>query len=139
MYDNALFILSAVPDACPSFNKVNDAAVRVYQIMIDKESLEALQAAKATWASAHTYDSAREAAEYLALVSPYSTCVAEADKLGAEIKEFVVKEHEYDKALQEKLIKMEHDLEKSRIKAWRDVGVAYGENQQQTVVYNRWW
>lgn len=34
---------------------------------------------------------------------------------------------------------MEYDLEKENIKAWRDVGVAYGQNQQQTVVYNRWW
>lgn len=139
MYDDALFILCAVPDACPSFKKVNDAALRIYQIMIDKESLEALQAAKAVWAAAHTYESAQEAAEYLALISPYSTCVDQADKLAAEIKAFVAKEHEYDKALQEKLIKMEYDLEKENIKAWRDVGVAYGQNQQQTVVYNRWW
>ena len=138
-YDEALHILSEVPDVCPSYGKVCDAALRIYQIMIDKSSLEALQAAKAVWASAHTYEGATKAANFLALVSPYSSCIQEAENLFNEIKDFVTKEHAYDKEWKEKVFTSEQKLESENIRAWRDVGVAYGNNQKQEVTYNRWW
>lgn len=138
-YDEALHILSEVPDVCPSYGKVCDAALRIYQIMIDKSSLEALQAAKAVWASAHTYEGATKAANFLALVSPYSSCIHEAENLFNEIKDFVTKEHAYDKEWKEKVFTSEQKLESENIQAWRDVGVAYGNNQKQEVTYNRWW
>ena len=138
-YSEALHILAMVPDVCPSYGKICDAALRIYQIMIDKTSLEALQKAKSIWAAAHTYEGAEKAASYLALVSPYSSCTAEADKLAKEIKDFVTKEHAYDQKWNETLLDRTFDLEENRTKAWRDVGVAYGKNQKQPVTYNRWW
>lgn len=144
-YESALYILSTVPDCCEGYDKVNDAAVRVYQIMIDQESLKALQHAKSAWTSAHSREAAAEAGGYLAEVSPYSSCYVEAESLAAEIKKFVVEEHAYDRKMQEEALdwerKMEAErnrLEAERTKAWRDVGVAYGNNQQP-VDYTMWW
>lgn len=113
--------------------------------MIDAESLKMLQKAKTVWAAGHNYEAAEEAGMYLAEVSPYSSCYAEAEALAAEIKEFVISERAYDREQAEEEIdwlrKMEErrmDLEEKQIDAWRDVGIAYGENQQE-MHYDMWW
>lgn len=144
-FESALYILSAVPDVCEGYDRVNDAAIDVYQKMIDAESLMMLQKAKTVWAAGHNYEAAEEAGMYLAEVSPYSSCYAEAEALAAEIKEFVISERAYDREQAEEEIdwlrKMEErrmDLEEKQIDAWRDVGIAYGENQQE-MHYDMWW
>ncbi|MBQ8494095.1 MAG: hypothetical protein IJ464_07480 [Alistipes sp.] len=144
-YESALYILSAVPDVCEGFDKVNDAAIEVYQKMIDGESLKNLQKAKTVWAAGHSYEAAEEAGGYLAEVSPYASCYAEAEALAEEIKEFVIEERAYDREQAEEQIdwwrtmaENEQYLEEKRVDAWREVGVAYGENQQEQH-YGMWW
>lgn len=144
-YESALYILSAVPDVCDGFDKVNDAAIEVYQKMIDGESLENLQKAKTVWAAGHSYEAAEEAGKYLAEVSPYSSCFEEAEALAEEIKEFVIEERAYDREQAEeqidwwrKMAENEQYLEEQKIDAWREVGVSYGENQPEEN-YKMWW
>lgn len=137
-YSEALFILACIPDVCTGYEKVNDAALRIYQIMIDYDSLQALQRAKAAWASSHSYEAAVKACEWLAEVSPYSSCYAEAEALAAEIKAFSIEEHGWTREQQEKFLDWTYQHEDKRVDAWRDVGVAYGNNQQP-VDYAIWW
>ena len=144
-YESALYVLSVVPDVCAGYDKVNDAAMDVYQKMIDAESIKLLQKAKAVWAAGRSYDAAQEAGSYLAEVSPYSSCYDEVEALVAEIKEFVVAERQYDREQAEeeidwlrKIAERELDVSERQIDAWRDVGVAYGENQQRQY-YRVWW
>ena len=140
-----MYVLSVVPDVCAGYDKVNDAAMDVYQKMIDAESIKLLQKAKAVWAAGRSYDAAQEAGSYLAEVSPYSSCYDEVETLVAEIKEFVVAERQYDREQAEaeidwlrKIAERELDVSERQIDAWRDVGVAYGENQQRQY-YRVWW
>lgn len=144
-FEQALHLLSSVPDACEGYDRVNDAAIEVYQLMIDNESLMLLQKAKMVWAAGRSYEAAEEAGWYLAEVSPYSSCFAEAERLAAEIKAFVIKERKYDREQAEeaidwarKMAERKLDLDAYYIDAWRDVGVAYGENQQERT-YDVWW
>lgn len=144
-YESALYVLSAIPDVCCGYDKVNDAAMDVYQMMIDAESLKLLQQAKAVWAAGHNYEAAQEAGAILAEVSPYSSCYNEVEVLVNEIKEFVIAEHQYDREQAEeeidwlrKIAERELDVSEKQINAWRDVGVAYGENQQEQH-YRVWW
>ena len=81
----------------------------------------------------------------MAEVSPYSSCYDEVEALVAEIKEFVVAERQYDREQAEeeidwlrKIAERELDVSERQIDAWRDVGVAYGENQQKQY-YRVWW
>ena len=137
-YNEALFILACIPDVCEGYEKVNEAALGIYQIMIDYDSLIALQHAKAAWASSHSYEAAVAACEYLAQVSPYSTCYAEAEALAAEIKAFGVDEHSWTREQTEQFRNWYYQHQDRRIEAWRDVGMAYGNNQQP-INYEVWW
>ena len=144
-FEQALYILSVVPDVCEGYNRINDAAVDIYQKMIDNESLVMLQKAKTIWAAGHSYEAAMEAGEYLAEVSPYSTCYDKAEALASEIKEFVIAERAYDRQQAEQEIawsrmmaEKEHALKEKEIDAWKAVGVAYGQNQP-TQSYEMWW
>ena len=135
-FEAALYLLASIPEACPSYSKVSDAAVVIYQQMIDGESHKMLQKAKLAWATGHSYEAAIEAGEYLAEVSVYSSYYDEAEALAKEIKEFVISERAYDRKQQEEALvwerKMElerNKLEQQSIEAWKSVGVAYGENQ----------
>lgn len=144
-YESALYVLSVVPDVCAGYDKVNDAAMDVYQKMIDAESIKLLQKAKAVWAAGRNYEAAQEAGAILAEVSPYSSCYDEAEVLIAEIKEFVIAERQYDREQAEqeidwlrKIAERELDISEKQVDAWRDVGVAYGQNQQEQH-YRVWW
>ena len=144
-FEKALYLLSMVPDACEGYGRVNDAAIAVYQKMIDGNSLKMLQKAKSVWAAGHDYAAAEEAGLYLAEVSPYSSCFAQAEALVAEIKEFVISERQYDRKQAEeeiawlrKIAENEQDIERNRVNAWREVGVAYGNNQPKQT-YDMWW
>ena len=144
-FEQALYILSVVPDVCEGYDKINDMAVEVYQKMIDNESLMLLQKAKTLWAAGQNYEAAMEAGNYLAQVSPYSSCFAEAEALAVEIKEFVIAERAYDRAQAEEELAWTRMMEEKRldvevieIEAWKEVGVAYGQNQP-TQSYEMWW
>lgn len=144
-YDEALFLLSQIPDVCEGYDKVNAAAINVYQKKLDEESIAALQKAKTAWAAGQNYAAAMEAADYLALVSPYASCYADAEKLIANIRNFVNAQRSYDQKQREEAVAWERKMEEQEnvlrsqeIDAWRDVGVAFGENQQP-VTYDVGW
>jgi hypothetical protein len=87
-------------------------------------------------------NSAEAAAAYLAKIDPNSSCYAEAkvlnDKMAKRVKE--IDQREWNFALKQQQDQV--DIEKATIKAARDIGVAYGENQPdviyETAIYG-WW
>lgn len=141
----ALYELSTVPEVCKGYDKVVAKAQEVYQKMIDSESLAALQKAKMIWKTGHNYESASKAGEYLATVSPYSSCYADAEALADEISGFVQSERAYDKQQDQAQLDWERKMEMERnkresesIAAWRAIGEAYGKNQQPQTYHVNW-
>ena len=116
-YEEALYALAVVPDICEGYDKISAQGVDVYQKMIDEESFKAYSKAKNVWGSGHTYEAAAEAGNYLAEVSPYATCYADAETLAAEIKKFVTDEHAYERKKEEEQLARERKLEDDQI-AW---------------------
>lgn len=144
-FESALYLLSTVPNVCDGYDKIADAAVRMYQTMIDYEGQKLLQKAKLVWATGHSYDAAIEAGEYLAEISPNANCYDKAEALATEIQKYVISERNYDKKQAEnevawirKMAENERKLTEKYLNAWRDVGVAYGQNQPDQV-YHVWW
>ena len=144
-FESALYLLSTVPNVCDGYDKIADAAVRMYQTMIDYEGQKLLQKAKLVWAAGHSYDDAIEAGEYLAEISPNANCYDKAETLATEIQKYVISERNYDKKQAEnevawirKMAENERKLTEKYLNAWRDVGVAYGQNQPDQV-YHVWW
>ena len=68
---------------------------------------------------------ARKAGEYLAQILPDAACYGEAMELYKEIKSKVLDDWKFEMKIYQDGV----DIEKERIKAMRDIGVAWGEHQ----------
>lgn len=131
-WDEALWILSSVPECVSDYSRVEDMIVEIYQERIDRDCTAKLQQARAAWSVTKDAQAAQEAIAILAKIHPASKCNAEIDALIAEIATGA------DEALQRQLDELafqrqiqleELDIRRAEIEAGRAVGIAYGENQ----------
>jgi hypothetical protein len=128
-YDEALAKLSSIPEACKDcYFKALEASGPIYLKFIERDCKKKLNEASNVWAANQSLEGAEQTAAILSTIDPAAPCSKDIKpltaKIAARIKE--INNREWD-------FKM---LEKDRINAWRDVGVAYGEGQPKTVVYN---
>ena len=139
-FDAALAELMQVPDVCKEcYDKCMAAAQPIYQEKINQEGAKLLAEARGVWSAGQDVAAAEAAAAILAQVNPQSSAFAGAESLNAEMAKRV---KELDKREWDFMLKQQQDevdLEKASIKAIRDIGVAYGENQQPTTYNVVWW
>jgi hypothetical protein len=136
-FDEAIWKLTSVPDVCTEcWNKCMAAVAPIFQQKIDFECKTKLTEANNLWNAGQSYDAAQQAGAILATIDPKASCFNEAkalsDKIGKRILEVDKREwnFKYDKEI---------GLERDMIKAYRDVGVAYGNGQPQNVTYKSFW
>lgn len=137
-YDRALYILSGVPsinNEC--YQRATALIGPVYQQKIDKDCKVNLQNARNIWNTRQDYDAAINAVQYLAAIEPSSNCFRDAQRMSNEIGRRMkeIDDREWNFVLKNQ------DLQARKIDAARAVGVAYGENQPQSMTYNLrgWW
>ena len=139
-FDAAIAELMQVPDVCKEcYDKCMAAAQPIYQEKINQEGAKLLAEARGVWSAGQDVTAAEAAAAVLAQVNPQSSAFAGAESLNAEMAKRV---KELDKREWDFMLKQQQDevdLEKASIKAIRDIGVAYGENQQPTTYNVVWW
>lgn len=133
-YDEALYILSNFPTMCKSFAKSIEVGNEIYQLYVDYNAQQYLQNAKAAWMAQQNAVGAAAAGEWLSQILPEATCYPEAVALYEEIKAKVLEDWKFEMKQYEDGV----DLEKQRIEAWKEVGVAYGKNQQPTTTNLSW-
>lgn len=136
-FDEAIWSLTSVPDVCTEcWNKCMAAVAPIFQQKIDFECKTKLTEASNLWNAGQSWDAAQQAGAILATIDPKASCFNEAkalsDKIGKRILEVDKREwnFKYDKEI---------GLERDMIKAYRDVGVAYGNGQPQNVTYKSFW
>lgn len=134
MYDDALNLLSSIPEACTScFNQAAPVLQNVYAAKINYDCKKILNEANLLWNANQDSYTANTISEMFANISPNAKCISEVKQLGnkiaARIKEVDKREWNY-------IFAKDIELEKDKIKAIRDIGVAYGNGQAKTVVYN---
>lgn len=139
-FDAAIAELMQVPDVCKEcYDKCMAAAQPIYQEKINQDGAKLLAEARGVWSAGQDVAAAEAAAAILAQVNPQSSAFAGAESLNAEMAKRV---KELDKREWDFMLKQQQDevdLEKASIKAIRDIGVAYGENQQPTTYNVVWW
>ena len=133
-YEAALFELTAIPDACKCYDRALEVTADIYQQYIDYLCDVNLAQARSAWAAEQNSFGAKKAGEYLAYIYPDAKCYNEAMSLYREIKDKVLDDWKFEMKIYQDGV----DLEKERIKAWRDVGVAYGNHQQPISNYVNW-
>jgi len=112
-----------------------DAVAPIYQKQIDRQCKIDMTEAKSAWNVSQDANAANQAANYLGRIDPNSICYDEAQTLSNQISKRIkeLDQREWDFKLKKQ--QDEVDLEKATVKAARDIGVAYGENQK-AAVYN---
>ena len=126
--DEALYHLALVPECCTKYEEVMEVALTIYQARVDKESQQLLFAAQAVWAAGNDAEAAQRAAEYLIQIDPGAACYPQASKLLAEIKTKSSANAPWD--FEMKKFDAQVELQKLKIEAAKEVGIAYGNNQQ---------
>jgi hypothetical protein len=142
-YDAAIAKLFSIPEVCKEcFDKAMNAVPPIYQMQIDRQCKKDLMEANNVWSTNQDYFGAEKASAFLANIDPNASCFSEAkvlnDKIAKKIKEIDQREWSFTLKQQQDAV----DIEKASIKAARDIGVAYGENQPdviyETAIYG-WW
>lgn len=138
-FDEAIYMLSAVPDACTDcFNKSLVVAQDIFDKKINMECKVKLQEAKLLWASNPTVEGANLVSDILKDINPRSSCYKDVVSFTNSVAKRVL---EIDGREWKFKVDQEIGLERDRIKAIRDIGVAWGNGQPKSVVYNvrGWW
>jgi hypothetical protein len=143
-FDLAIFTLSKVPQVSKAcYEKCLNMVLPIYKKKINLECATILRNAKAKWSSAQTIESADEVAKMISLIPMGSSCDAEVKSFVGDVAKQVktLQNRDWDFAV--KVYNDEVSIQKATIKAIRDIGVAYGNNQpSQTYdinVIRTWW
>lgn len=134
-YAESLAILAAVPEASTCFNKIKAKTISTYNKSIEYDCKVKLAEARGIWAANQDINAANDAAALLASIEPNASCFRNVKGLYSKIASRVKDLSDRDWNYKLKVL----DTEKSRIKAARDVGVAYGNNQKQNTYNIRGW
>jgi hypothetical protein len=136
-FDEAIFKLTSVPEVCKDcYDKSMDAVAPIFQRQIDRDCKLKLAEATNLWSANQSVEGANQVGEILAAIDPSASCFGEVkalyNKIAARVKVLDAREWNY------KL--KEQAQESERIKAYRDIGVAYGNGQPKTIYNVRgWW
>jgi hypothetical protein len=142
-FQQAIYKLTNVPQVCKDcYDKCQALVGPIYKKYIDLQCKKYMNEANNIWSTNQDYSGAERASEVLNKIDPSSSCykdaVALSDKIAKRIKEIDQREWNFMLKQQQDSV----DIEKATIKAARDIGVAYGENQPEvvyeTVIYG-WW
>lgn len=134
-YEAAFYELSAIPEACGAvYDRALAVGSEIYQEYVDYLCQVNLASARSAWMAEQNSYGAYEAGEFLSQILPDAKCYGEAYELYLEIKAKVMDDWKFEmKKYDDKV-----SIEKSRIDAWKQVGVAYGKNQKSDT-YNVTW
>lgn len=142
-YDEAISRMMAVPNVCENcYAQCQSAATAFYQQKIDTYGLQQLNKARNVWMKSQDADGANEVAQYLNTVSPYCSCYKDVEKLRNEVASKLKADELREWKFQMKQYEDSQANKRSIIKACRDVGMAWANNQPKSIVKNiirRWW
>lgn len=135
----ALATLTGVPEVCRDcYIKTLEAIGPIYKQFIDHDCQVMITVASAIWAAEPNSSGALQAGAVLSQIDPDSRCYKDAQKQISQMAAKVQKDEQRDWNFMVKVFDNQVELEKLRIKAFRDVGVAWGRNQQPTYNHVMW-
>jgi tetratricopeptide (TPR) repeat protein len=126
-YEEALYLVTLIPQQSKKYDEALAAGLEIYQAYLDYQCMINLAAARQAWAAEQNKVGATAAGEYLANILPDAKCYGEAMELYREIKGKVLDDWKFEMKKYQDTV----DLEKQRIDAMRQVGVAFGNHQPQ--------
>lgn len=133
-FEEAIYKLSSIPESSSTcYDKALDAIVPIYRKYVDRDCKIKLQNAMAIWNAKQDLDAADEVGMIISEIDPQSTCFSEVKAFSNKVAKRVL---ELDNREWKYKVDSEIGLKRDLIKAYRDVGVAYGNGQPNSIVYN---
>ena len=133
-YEEAIYKLTSIPESSLTcFNKAIEAIVPIYAKFINRDCQIKLQEATNIWNANQTMEAANQVGEILSTIDPQSTCYKEVRVFSNKVAKRVLELNDREWKFK---VDSEIGLTRDLIKAYRDVGVAYGNGQPKSVVYN---
>ncbi|MBL0047196.1 MAG: hypothetical protein IPP32_03765 [Bacteroidetes bacterium] len=139
-YEAAIAQLTSIPDVCKAcYDKGMAAATPIYKKYNDFKCGTKLAEARAAWNANQNAQGAGNAGVIMASIDPNASCYSEVLALNKEISARMTElgDKEWDYKFEERQGDVE--IEKARIKAYRDIGVSY--YSKPVTIYNvrGWW
>ncbi|MDR0507541.1 MAG: hypothetical protein LBH32_12120 [Dysgonamonadaceae bacterium] len=132
-YEEALFYSTSIPECSKGYDAAIEASMQIYKQSIDYFCQKNLMAANSVWAASQNMEGAYKAGIYLNRIDPDAACYKDAVALYKEIKNSVKEDWKFEFKNYD-----ERALERARIDAYREVGVAWGKGQKpSTTVIGR--
>lgn len=126
-YGTSLKLALSIPPCSKGYEQALQSATQSFQKFVDQQCKMLLAKARSAWAAQQNAAGASEAGKYLSQIFPDAVCYPEAIALYNEIK----KEIKNDKVFEMKQYDNSVSLEKQRIEAMKEIGVAYGKGQKE--------
>jgi hypothetical protein len=140
-YNAAISTLFTVPSVCKEcYERCINLLGPIYKKKIDRDCEMQLAEATNAWNAGQDFNAAQRAIGFLSGIDPAASCYSRAAALSEKIAKRM---KELDQRGWNFLMKQQQDavdIQKLAIRAARDIGVAYGNNQPR-VIYNirGWW
>ncbi len=134
-YDEALYWVMEIPECCVGYNEAHILATTIYNDRIEYEGKQLLAKAEGEWATNPTAKGAQVAYSYLIQIDPATKSYAAAKDLGAKMTKSV--KADFDFETKEKY-RDQVALEKQRVQAAKEIGIAWAKSQPKTVVKHNW-
>ena len=136
-FEAAIATLTSIPEVCKEcYDKAMVAVGPVYKKQIDKACKILMLEANNAWSTGQDVAAAENASASLGKIDPNSSCYSDAQSLASIIAKRVKELDQREWAFKLKEQQDDVNIRKAEIKAARDIGVAYGENQPQSIEYN---
>lgn len=144
-YEAALNELAAIPQECSQYKTAMAMMSKIAKSNINHDAAQLLAEAQAVWsADPNPGPSADMAMSILSQINTDAKCYPQAQalmkKIEARTKAVTDRQYADDVAYRNAKLKAETTLEKARIKAVRDVAVAYAKSRPRVVYHvHTWW
>jgi hypothetical protein len=133
-FEEAIYKLLQIPDVSKDcYNTAMEVIAPIYKKKIERDCQVYLLEAKGAWAATQDSTGARKATSALAKLDPQASCYNEAKDFLSTIDKAMEAKYKREWDFQMKVWQDGVDIEKQRIEAYRQVGVAFGSNYQGNI------
>lgn len=135
-FDEAIFKLMLIPDVSKDcYSNALEVVAPIYKKKIENDCQKLLTSAKGAWATTQDTDAATKATEYLGKIDPSASCYGEAKEFLKQIDKVMEQKLQRDWDFQMKAYQDGVDIEKQKVEAYKQVGVAVGEGLKGSNIY----
>lgn len=136
-YDEAIAGLMSVPEVCKDcYERCQAAAAEIFKQRLDADCTALLNEAKNEWMHSKDAESAAKVAGIISRIDPLWPDYLEVVKLRDEISAKLSADEKREWDMMVKKYEDEQQFKQNIVDACREIGVAWGRNQPQTVTKN---